>query len=369
MVLVLRSTKPLLQSSSISSCSATCQQSLAARAGWSHEPIYLAVPIDSDIKSIDDVKGKKVALFKGTNLQLATDRVLSTHGLTEKDVRFINLDTSAAAAALTSGNVDAVFGGPEFLALAKKGIVKIAYTTKGDDPTLGRHTSYLVTAAFEQAHPDVTQRVVTTFIKAAAFASDPANKDEVFDGWSLSGFPKDAFEGDIEADTLANRLNPLIDDFIIARYKDQVARAKAYGLIKGDVDVDAWLEPKYLQQALKDLKLVNYWSSYDANGEIAKLGDLNKKQSNWISSSSPAPHGAGGPLPMRALDDLDRFGSPARRAKTDQPVAVFGQRGLHDLFATCPVARMGTFVAFRLASSADTARSRGGLGDHRRAVA
>lgn len=103
-------------------------------------------------------------------------------------------------------------------------------------------------------------RVVTTFIKAAAFASDPANKDEVFDGWSLSGFPKDAFEGDIEADTLANRLNPLIDDFIIARYKDQVARAKAYGLIKGDVDVDAWLEPKYLQQALKDLKLVNYWS-------------------------------------------------------------------------------------------------------------
>lgn len=100
------------------------------------------MPIDSDIKSIDDVKGKKVALFKRTNLQLATGRVLSTHGLTEKDVRFINLDTSAAAAALTSGNVDAVFGGPEFLALAKKGIVKIAYTTKGDDPTLGRHTSY-----------------------------------------------------------------------------------------------------------------------------------------------------------------------------------------------------------------------------------
>lgn len=245
-----------------------------------HEPIYLAVPTDSDIQSIDDVKGKKVALFKGTNLQLATDRVLSVHGLTEKDVRFINLDTNAAIPALTSGNVDAVFGGPEYLALAKKGIVKIVYTTKGDDPTLGRNTSYLVTTAFEQAHPDVTQRVVTIFVKAAAFASDPANKDEVFDGWALSGFPKDAFETDIEGDTLANRLNPLIDDFVIARYKDQVARAKTYGLIKGDVDVDSWLEPKYLQQALKDLKLENYWSSFDANGNIVKLGDLNKKQTN-----------------------------------------------------------------------------------------
>ncbi|WP_234905059.1 ABC transporter substrate-binding protein [Rhizobium rhizogenes] len=245
-----------------------------------HQPIYLAVPADSDIKSIGDVRGKKVALFKGTNLQLATDRVLATHGLTEKDVRFINLDTNAAVPALTSGNVDAVFGGPEFLALAKKGIVKIVYSTKGDDPTLGRNSSYLVTAAFEQTHPDITQRVITTFVKAAAFASDPANQEAVFDAWALSGFPKDSFDADIEGDTLANRLNPLIDDFVITRYKDQVARAKAYGLIKNDVDVDAWLEPKYLQQALKDLKLENYWSSYAANGEIATPGTLDKKQTN-----------------------------------------------------------------------------------------
>ncbi|PYE94763.1 sulfonate transport system substrate-binding protein [Rhizobium sp. PP-F2F-G38] len=245
-----------------------------------HQPIYLAVPADSTIASIDDVRGKKVALFKGTNLQLATDRVLSTHGLTEKDVRFINLDTNAAVPALTSGNVDAVFGGPEYLALARKGIVKIVYTTKGDDPTLGRNSSYLVTTAFEQAHPDLTQRVVTTFIKAAAFASDPANTDEVFEGWSLSGFPKETFVADLEGDTLANRLNPLIDDFVVTRYKDQAARAKAYGLIKSDVDVDTWLEPKYLRQALKDLKLETYWSSFGAGGEIAKAGDLHKKQTN-----------------------------------------------------------------------------------------
>lgn len=245
-----------------------------------HQPIYLAVPAASEIKSIEDVKGKKVALFKGTNLQLATDRVLAVHGLTEKDVRFINLDTNAAVPALTSGNVDAVFGGPEYLALAKKGIVKIVYSTKGDDPTLGRNSSYLVTTEFERANPEVTQRVVTTFIKATAFATEPANRDEVFDGWSLSGFPKDTFATDFEGDTLANRLNPLIDDFVIARYKDQVAGAKAYGLVKGDVDVDAWLEPKYLNQALKDLKLENFWSSYDAKGAVARLGELDKKQIN-----------------------------------------------------------------------------------------
>jgi sulfonate transport system substrate-binding protein len=102
----------------------------------------------------------------------------------------------------------------------------------------------------------------------------------VFDGWSLSGFPKETFEADIEGDTLANRLNPLIDEFVVARYKDQAARAKAYGLIKTDVDVDGWLEPKYLQQALKDLKLETYWSSFKADGEIATAGVLDKKQTN-----------------------------------------------------------------------------------------
>jgi sulfonate transport system substrate-binding protein len=245
-----------------------------------HDPLYLAVPADSSIQSIDDLKGKKVALFKGTNLQLATDRVLSTHGLKEKDLRFINLDGNAAIPALTSGNVDAVFGGPEYLTLAQKGNVKIVYTTKGDDPTLGRNSSYLVTTAFEQAHPDITQRVVNTFVKAAALSSDPANKNDVFDAWSLSGFPKETFEADIEGDTLANRLNPLIDDFVVARYKEQAARAKDYGLIKTDVDVDGWFEPKYLQQALKNLKLETYWSSFKADGKIATTGDLDKKQSN-----------------------------------------------------------------------------------------
>lgn len=35
-----------------------------------------------------------------------------------------------------------------------------------------------------------------------------------------------------------------------------------------------------MQQALKELKLENYWSSFTANGDIAKLGDLNKKQTD-----------------------------------------------------------------------------------------
>lgn len=245
-----------------------------------HQPIYLAVPANSDISSIDGLKGHKVAVFKGTNLQNATDRVLALHGLTEKDLRFISLDTNAAVAALTSGNIDAVFGGPEYLAIARKGVVKIIYSTKGDDPTLGRNSSFLVSSAFEKAHPDLVQRVVNTIVKATQFASIETNRDDVFNAWTLSGFPRETFADDFENDRLASRLNPLIDDYVVARYKEQAAAANAYGLLKADVDIDGWFERKYVDQALKDLKLENFWSTYDAKGQTVRQGDIDRKPSN-----------------------------------------------------------------------------------------
>jgi len=232
-----------------------------------HDPIYLAVPPGSDIKTIDGLRGRKVAQFRGTNLQIATDRVLEAHGLTEKDVRFVGLDMNTATAALVSGNVEASFGGSEYIELAKSGVVKIIYSTKNDSPTLGRNSGLFVTEAFEQAHPDLTAKVVKAFVKAARYAADEADRSAVFQIWSKSGLPVSTFEADFSDERLAHRVSPVIDDYIVARYKDQAARAKAYGLVKKDVDVDGWFETKYLKQALTELHLENFWPTFDAKGE------------------------------------------------------------------------------------------------------
>lgn len=242
--------------------------------------IFLAVPTDSDIRKVEDVKGRKVALFKGTNLQNATDRILALHGLSEKDVRFINLDANAAVAALTSGNVDAVFGGQEYLPLAAKGVVKIVYSTKGDDPTLGRNSSYFVTEAFAAAHPDITQRVVNTFIRAAYFISLDENREEAFEAWALSGLPKETFATNFEGQRLSLIVNPLIDDYVVARYREQAQAAREYGLLKGDPDIDHWFDRTYLDTALKDLHLEDFWSTRDARGNIQTRGRIDQKASN-----------------------------------------------------------------------------------------
>ena len=43
--------------------------------------------------------------------------------------------------------------------------------------------------------------------------------------------------------------------------------AKQAKLIRRDVDTKTWYEPKYLNNALKDLNLQNYWRSFNANGQ------------------------------------------------------------------------------------------------------
>jgi len=243
-----------------------------------HGSLYLAVAPNSDIKSIADLKGKKVAQFRGTNLQIATDTVLEAHKLTEKDIKFVSLTTADSLAALTSGNVDASFGGEEYLDLQKRGIVKIVYASKNDAPIFGTNSAIFATEDFEQAHPDLTARIVKAFVKAAAWGSNENNRDQVFEAWAKSGVPAASFRQDCEGRTLASRNTAVIDDYIIARYKDKALRAKAYGLIKKDVDIDSWLEPKYLDTALKELQLENYWSRFDADGKKVTTGTVEQQK-------------------------------------------------------------------------------------------
>jgi sulfonate transport system substrate-binding protein len=245
-------------------------------AASTHDPIYLAVDPKSNINAIEDLKGRKVSQFRGTNLQIDTDRALEAHKLTEKDIQFVSLDLTAAISALLSGNVEAVFGGPEYLDLASRGLVKIVYSTRNEDARFGRNSGIYVTEAFEKAHPDETQKVVTAFVKAARFSADEANRDKLFEIWAKSGLSASSFAKDHEGERLSYRLTPLIDDDFVARYKSQVQSAKAYGLIKKDVDIDAWLEPKYLKQALKDLGLEHFWPTHDANGNKISDGEVEK---------------------------------------------------------------------------------------------
>jgi sulfonate transport system substrate-binding protein len=236
-------------------------------AGGAHAPMYLAVPPDSDIHTIKDLKGRKVALFRGTNNHLAAVKVLAANGMTERDFQGINMDEASANAALATRNIDAAFGNYGVLLLAEKGLARIAYSTKGQDPAFERQATLIAADGFVANHPDLTQRVVTAIVKAAYWSSQEENREALFDIWARAGREASVYRADFEGQTLKYRDSPLIDDYLINAYRVQAQQAKAYGLIRRDVSVDGWFDAQFLNVALKQLNLQNFWPHYGADGK------------------------------------------------------------------------------------------------------
>lgn len=228
---------------------------------------YVAVPSDSRITSIKDLKGKRVAIFKGTNIQLAINKILEKNGLTERDVRFISMDTNTAKAALITKDIDAAFGGADYIALRDQGAAKIIYNSRFDDPRFLRHAALIGSQEFIEKYPQITSRVVKTLVRAAKWLSDQdQNPTAVYQLWAKSGVPFSNYKEDLQAESLKVRSSPLIDPYFVSTYKWNIQEAKRFGLIKRDVDFDRWVDLRFLNKALSELALEGYWKPVDASG-------------------------------------------------------------------------------------------------------
>lgn len=229
---------------------------------------YLAVPADSPINGIKDLRGKKVSIFKGTNIQLAIAKILEGHGFGEKDIRAINMDNSTARLALTTKDVDAVFGNADLLQLRDQGVAKIVYTTRGGDPRFLKHSSLIASQGFIDQYPDITQRVVNKLVEASKWLSDQeANPAPAYQLWAKSGVQFSNYKEDFSGSSLKLRSSPLIDEYFSSQYKRAIADAKRFGLIKNEFSFESWIEPKFLNRALKSQQLENYWQRYDVEGK------------------------------------------------------------------------------------------------------
>jgi sulfonate transport system substrate-binding protein len=232
---------------------------------------YLAVPSDSTIQGVKDLKGKRVAIFKGTNLQLAVAKILEAHGLREQDIKAINMDQASARAALITKDVDAVFGDYSYFQLRDQGVARIVYSTLGD-PRYLRHCSFIGSAKFVQQYPEITKRVVKQLVLAAKWISDNEGAPtQIFQLWAKSGYPYSNFKEDNKGQSLKVLASPLVDPYLIAQYKQQIADAKRFGLIKNTFDFDSWADLRPLTAALKELGLEGYWEPIGVSGKPTRL--------------------------------------------------------------------------------------------------
>lgn len=238
---------------------------------------YLAVTPESGIKSIKDLKGRKVTVFRGTAYQLPFDRVLADEGLTEKDLKLINMDWTGSKAALAAKEIDATWGGVDLVLLKEKGAALIPYSTKGGKAAYTIQAGLIADEDFITKYPEITTRIAKVLVKAHRWASEEKNRDELIRIYAdTGGVPATVYRTEYEGQDLKTRHSPRIDGFVAARFADVVADAARYKLIREPFDVNAWLEPRFVNAALKELQLEAYWPETDAEGNAVAQAKATK---------------------------------------------------------------------------------------------
>ncbi len=118
----------------------------------------LIVPKDSTIKSIQDLKGKRVVLNKGSNVHYLLLKVLEANHLKLDDIQVVYLPPADARAAFEKGAVDAwVIWDPFFAAAEQQLGAKVLATGQN---LVSNHQFYLADRQFAQQHPEVLKAVV-----------------------------------------------------------------------------------------------------------------------------------------------------------------------------------------------------------------
>ncbi|MES2186680.1 MAG: ABC transporter substrate-binding protein [Pseudomonadota bacterium] len=240
-------------------------------AGGRGSNSYLATALRSNIQSFKDLKGKRVAVLRGTAYQLSFNRLLEDQGLTEKDVRFTNLDWPTSKAALVNKDIDATFGGSDLQLLKIAGTADIPVSTRGRGPIYGINSGTIATDAFARKYPKALTRLVKVLVQQAyAVSQDDSKRAALFERFhEISGLPVALFSSDFEGTPIKGRYSPLLDNGFVSHYADVIDGARKVGIIRQTYDAQAWADPSFLNRALKELKLETFWTPTNAAGLVA----------------------------------------------------------------------------------------------------
>jgi len=123
----------------------------------------LVVPKDSPIKSVAELKGRKIAVAKGSNANYLLIKLIEKAGLKFSDVSVVYLAPADARAAFESGRVDAWSIWDPFLAAAEKQLgARVLADGRG---AVANHQFYLAARGFAEKHPEIVHILLDEIAK------------------------------------------------------------------------------------------------------------------------------------------------------------------------------------------------------------
>jgi sulfonate transport system substrate-binding protein len=115
----------------------------------------IVIPKDSPIKSVAELKGKKVALNKGSNVHYLLVKALEKAGLKYSDIQPVFLPPADARAAFERGAVDAwVIWDPFLAAVEKQSGARVLVDGRG---VVNNYAFYLAERSYTEKYPQLIQ--------------------------------------------------------------------------------------------------------------------------------------------------------------------------------------------------------------------
>lgn len=204
--------------------------------------LAVVVPKNSGIKSASDLKGKKVSVVKGSYAHHLLVLVLQQAGLTTSDIQLINLPQADSGTALARGDVAAAaIWEPLITNLQSQGAIRIlqdgAGIKKGDLVIIANND-------FATRNPQLVEALLKAYQRGYEnIKENPQQAAQLI-----------ASDINLPPDKLAQVLqrldfNPALHPDDIAELKKSAAFLQEAGLIQNPVDIDAFIDRSYLEQA------------------------------------------------------------------------------------------------------------------------
>lgn len=202
---------------------------------------------DTGLTKVADLKGKRVAVTRGTDPHIFLVRALADAGLTEKDVKLVLLQHPDGRLALDRGDVDAWAGLDPMMAAAEIESGAVLFFRKPEANTWGILNAR---EEFAAKNPDLVRRVLGVYEEARRWSLDhPAELKRIF--VEATKLPQAVVDRQIDQRTeLTHSVigEPQRASILAAGLALQTA-----GVIEPGTDVkatvDALIDPSYLAKA------------------------------------------------------------------------------------------------------------------------
>jgi sulfonate transport system substrate-binding protein len=207
-------------------------------------PKALAVVVrkNSNIKSVKALKGKKVAVTKGSYAHHLLSLVLKNNGLTTDDIQLINLSLADIGTALTTGDIDAgAMWEPLITKLEENNVARVL----ADGTNIKKGVLVIVTTdRFATKNPELVKAFLKVYQRGYEFIK--ANPSEaanlIADDVKLT--PKQLLKVIAKFD-----FNPVLHPDDIEELKKSEEFMRGAEIIKNPVNIDAFIDTSYAKAA------------------------------------------------------------------------------------------------------------------------